>query len=118
MGTWEAGPFENDAALDFVGEVIDQLMVPINAFMDSPEIDETFDAAFAAIALLNAVMDLTPSRPWSGDNPVGGAPIREAMLSCYDEQIDDMDPDPEFKTDQRTALVAALDTFVNLTNEE
>ena len=85
MGTWAAGPFENDAALDFVGDVVDQLMAAVNAFIESPEIDETFDEAFAAIALLNAVMERTPTRPWSGDGMVDGGSIREAMVGCYDD---------------------------------
>lgn len=111
MGTWAAGPFGNDTALDFVGDVIDQLMGAILEFMESPEIDETFDAAFAAVALLNVVMERTPSRPWIEDGPVDAAPIREAMLACYDSQIDGMEPQGTFKVDQRAALVAALDEF-------
>jgi hypothetical protein len=117
MGTWAAGPFGNDAALDFVGDVLDQLMGAVNEFMEAPEIDETFDPAFASIALLNGVMKLTPSRPWSGDGVVDGEPIREAMLRCYDEQIDGMDPQPGFKRDQRAALVEVLDEFVGLVGE-
>lgn len=112
MGTWAAGPFSNDAALDFVGDVIDHLMQPVNAFLEDPRIDEGFDEAFAAIALLNQIMRTTSSRPWSEDEVVDGAPIREAMLRCYDEQIDGLDPNPSFKTEQRRALVDALDTFV------
>jgi hypothetical protein len=118
MGTWAAGPFENDAALDFFGEVMDVLMEAVNDFVAAPEIDETFDPAFAAIALLNVVMQRTPSRPWSGDGIVHGGPIRDAMIRCFDEQIDGMDPDPDFKRDQRASLVATLDTFVQLLASE
>ncbi|MEZ4399738.1 MAG: DUF4259 domain-containing protein [Kofleriaceae bacterium] len=113
MGTWQAGPFGNDAALDFVGSVIDHLMSAVDEFMAAPEIDETFDAAFAAIALLNGVMAHTPSRPWADGAAVDGGPIRTAMLACFDEQIDGMAPAADFKQDQRAALVATLDTFVD-----
>lgn len=112
MGTWAAGPFGNDSALDFVADVVANLMEAVNDFMRSPQIDESFDPAFAAIALLNGVMERTPTRPWSGNDVIDGAPIREAMLRCYDEQIDGMSPDLDFKVDQRAALVATLDTFV------
>ena len=112
MGTWAAGPFSNDAAMDFVADLIDQLMEPVHAFVAEPQIDEGFDEAFAAIALLNAIMRQTSARPWHDDAVVDGAPIREAMLRCYDEQIDGLHPNPSFKVEQRAALVEALDTFV------
>jgi hypothetical protein len=114
MGTWGAGPFKNDAALDFVSGIIDTLMESVNDFMSSPQIDENFDPAFAAIAMLNAIMAITPSRPWdsSADKAVDGGPIRDAMLACYDEQIDSMEPKADFKRDQRAALVTTLDEFV------
>lgn len=111
MGTWAAGPFGNDAALDFVGSTFDFLMKRVNEFLESPEIDETFDPAFAAIAMMNELMAITPSRPWAKGGQVDPAPIRLAMLRCYDEQIDGMEPDGDFKRDQRAALVAALDVF-------
>lgn len=114
MGTWGAGPFKNDYALDYVGSVIDFLLKPIDELMETPEIDETFDPAFAAIALLNEVMKVTPSRPYrsEGFDPL---PIQQAMLKCFDEQIDSMQPAPGFKEAQREALVRTLDTFVALT---
>lgn len=112
MGTWAAGPYGNDAALDFVADVVAQLMSTVNEFVETPQIDESFDPAFAAIDLLNAIMERTPSRPWADGGVVDGAPIRDAMLRCYDEQIDSMAPDPDFKVDQRAALVTTLDAFV------
>ncbi|MEZ4361362.1 MAG: DUF4259 domain-containing protein [Kofleriaceae bacterium] len=117
MGTWAAGPFGNDAALDFVGSALDHLMSAVNEFLDDRQIDETLDAAFAAIVLINSVMEQTPSRPWGEDGQVKGEPIREAMLTCFDEQIDGMKPDPEYKREHRAALVSALDRFVALLKE-
>jgi hypothetical protein len=114
MGTWAAGPFENDAALDFVGDIIDTLMVAVTGFVESPQIDDGFDEAFAAIALLNRVMEMTSSRPWAGDGVIDGGPIRDAMLRCFDEQIDGMEPDADFKREHREALVQTLHTFVLL----
>lgn len=113
MGTWAAGPFGNDASLDFVGDVVDRRMRSVDAFLAEPEIDETFDAAFAAVALLNEVMARTPTRPW--DRAAGDVrdpkPIVDALLSCYDTQIDGMGPDPTFKAEQRAALVAECERF-------
>lgn len=112
MGTWAAGPFGNDAALDYVGGVLDHLMGPVQEFLDDPMIDETFDPAFAAIALMNGIMATTPSRPWVDGGVLDGEPIRAAMLKCFDEQIAGMEPAEGFERDQRASLVATLDRFV------
>ncbi|WP_408629679.1 DUF4259 domain-containing protein [Anaeromyxobacter oryzisoli] len=98
MGTWDAGPFGNDAAMDLVGTVVDSLMETVDAFLANPRIDETFDEGFAAIALLNEVMQRTAARPWRDGGGVAGPPIREAFLRCFDEQIDGMDPAPGSRT--------------------
>ncbi len=113
MGTWAAGPFGNDTAADYVGEWMDGLMQPIEEFLSSPEIDETFDGAFAAMAVLNAIMALSPSRPWDrvAKSVRAPGPIVTALLACYDEQIDGMQPDPAFKIEQRAALVAECERF-------
>jgi len=112
MGTWDAGPFANDRALDHVGDVFDYLMAAVNAFMAAPTIDGDFDAAFASIAIMNVVMKLTLSRPYIDGEIVDGAQIRAAMLACFDEQIDGLEPAPGYKRDHRLALVSALDEFV------
>ncbi|MEP9395312.1 DUF4259 domain-containing protein [Gordonia sp. VNK1] len=113
MGTWAAGPFGNDKALDFVGDVVDQLTEPIAEFLESPSIDETFDEAFAALAPLNEVMARTPVRPWGGDGPSAGD-LRVTFLRCYDDQVGDMGAGEQFSPDQRAALVAELDRYAGL----
>lgn len=116
MGTWAAGPFGNDSATDFVGSVVDGLMVPVDAFLASPEIDETFDNAFAAIALLNEVMSRTPTRPWDykAHKTRSPEPIVEALLTCLDGQISDLGSDGDFQTEQRAALVEECRRFTRL----
>jgi len=116
MGTWAAGPFGNDMAADFVGGVVDGLMEPVDAFLAEPEIDETFDEAFAAIALLNEVMTRTPTRPWDAKARAkrAAAPIVEALIACFDEQIDSMGPDEDYKREHRAALVAECERFTKL----
>lgn len=116
MGTWAAGPFGNDAAADFVMDVVARLMEPVDAFLASPEIDETFDEAFAAVALLNGLMARSSARPWdaaAGERRAAG-PIVAALLACFDEQIDGMGPAEGFKEEQRAALVAECDRFAAL----
>jgi hypothetical protein len=63
-------------------------MEPVEEFLESPEIDETFDPAFRR--------DRAHERDHGGDPVPGlgadgeqldGEPIRAAMLACFDEQI-------------------------------
>jgi hypothetical protein len=116
MGTWAAGPFGNDMAADFVAGMVDRLMEPIDAFLAEPEIDETFDQAFAAVALLNEVMTRSPARPWdrAAQTTRAAEPIVTALVRCFDEQIGGMGAHPSFEAEQRAALVAECERFERL----
>ncbi|MBS2027799.1 MAG: DUF4259 domain-containing protein [Deltaproteobacteria bacterium] len=108
MGTWAAGPFSNDAALDYVGDAVDEICNTLDAFMEAPAIDEGFDEAFAAVALLNVLSQHTPAAP---PEPERVKEWQKAMLECFDAEIDSMQPDAAFKRDHRAALEKA---FVDL----
>jgi Domain of unknown function (DUF4259) len=114
MGTWAAGPFGNDAALDFMGDLFDLLMKPVDEFLESPEIDETFDAAFAAIAAMNALMRIAVSRPWRHEAEVDAVAIAEVLHACFNDQIEGMAPAEGFSEQQRAALRIETDAFVAL----
>ncbi len=107
MGTWGSGPFANDHAGDFVSDLLQQLFRPIDVFLASPEIDETFDAAFAALAVLNEVIERTGVRPWKRE----ADPIVTALIQCFDEQIDGLGPSESFKAEHRAALVSECERF-------
>src|SRR5262249_20119316 len=109
MGTWAAGPFENDAALDYLGDLVDRLENTILDFVAQPLVDDTLDAAFAAVALLNILAEHTPT---CLRQPEAARGWREVFLRCYDEQIDRLKPDPTFKVQQREALMRELDQLV------
>jgi Domain of unknown function (DUF4259) len=104
-----SGPFGNDHALDFVGDIRDQLVEAVESFARAPEIDHGFDEAFAAIALLDLLASGTPAyRPKPDDD----RRWRQAMLHCCDEEIQEMAPEgSEFVTEQRAMLVEQLDSL-------
>jgi hypothetical protein len=114
MGAWSFGPFANDAARDWIAALIDHVMETIDAFLAAPRIDDGFDEAFAAVAILSQIVRATGSVPMGADGPRDGAPIRAAMLRCFDEQIDALRPEPAYKEAQRAALAAVLDDLVAL----
>ena len=108
MGTWAAGPFESDTALDYVGDVVDEICNTLDAFIEAPAIDEGFDEAFASAALLLVLSQHTPAAP---PEPERVKEWQKAMLECFDAQIDSMQPEAAFKRDHRVTLEKA---FVDL----
>jgi hypothetical protein len=109
MGTWGAGPFANDAALDFVGGITDQLVEAVESFVRVPRIDEGFDEAFAAVAVLNLIAaGSNAHRP----EPAVVRQWRDAMLKCFDEQIEELAPAGGFADEQRSKVVEQLDRLI------
>ncbi len=113
MGTWAPGPFGNDAASDLAGRMVDLLMVPVDAFLGSPDHDGSFEQAFAAVALLNEVMSRTAVRPWDEtlQAPRPSKPIVDALISVFDEHYIDEDTADTFARSQRAALLAECERF-------
>lgn len=118
MGTWGAGPFENDEALDFLGEVQEQgvgrlgaLARPLEHVAYSGDYLEAFDVseAIAAAALIGAVL-----------NPSAAA--EEPYLPEWVGSVDAGDIDNELIHLARQALRRALQPHENelfeLWNEE
>ncbi|MEM6732997.1 MAG: hypothetical protein AAF658_15680 [Myxococcota bacterium] len=98
-------------------EVLDFLMKPVDAFIEDPMIDETFDPAFAALALMVEVIRKTGPVPWKNGAVLNATPIAEAMLQCFDSEIDSLEPDADYKTQQRTALARCHEEFKNLLSQ-
>lgn len=67
MSIWAPGPFGNDSALNLAGTVVDSLVETIDVFLASPEKEEGFNEAFAALAILNEIIARTPTRPWDAE---------------------------------------------------
>jgi hypothetical protein len=113
MGTWGAGNFESDGALDYVGDLMDQLEKAVaNCFahehgadLDGGGEDELVPSV-AIMELLSAHCGAAPPKP------AVVAAWRERYLAIYDKQIDGLDPDVQFKAERRetiTRTFAALE---------
>jgi len=115
MGAWGPGVFDNDYAMDFVGEWLDNMMSVVHEFMVSPEIDELFDPALAAISVVNDVMERSGARAWDAkaSTSLDPAPIVAAMRECWGH-IDELDPDPDYKIEREKILNVELERFSTL----
>jgi hypothetical protein len=108
MGTWGAGHFESDAALDRIGELIDSLGAEITELLEEDDfgIDEGFDEAVALVEVVRVI-----------HTSAGTAPPRETvvnkwrkrLLKVFDDQIEDMDPAEGFAKARRAAIVKTFD---------
>lgn len=110
MGTWAAGPFGSDAALDFVDEKVSELVATVKACVDDPQIDDGFDEAFAAVALLNAVLRASETSTPTADEALRW---RNTLIAAFDDQIESVNPQGDFKERQRAALLLELDALVS-----
>lgn len=117
MGTWAAGNFDSDGALDYVGEIIDQLTNTIascleegNAGLDEGGESELMPSV-AIIKVLSEHCGAAPPKPdviqsW-----------RNQYLAIYDEQIDGLDPDPAYKVERRATIDTTFRELVALSEE-
>ncbi|MFN8555797.1 MAG: DUF4259 domain-containing protein [Dehalococcoidia bacterium] len=112
MGTWGPGIFENDGALDYIGQVMLQLEETISTCLATPgaaDLDEDGESVLVpSVALLSLLSEHTGAAPPS---PELVREWREAYVAIFDEQIDHLDPAPGYKEARRQVIV---DTFARL----
>lgn len=111
MGTWAEGNYANDGALDYVGELIDQLTNTINECFeeDGADLDEGGESMLVpSVDLIRVISQHCGASP---PEPAVVKKWQKKYLKIYDEQIDDLDPSGTYKTDRREIIVK---TFADL----
>ena len=116
MGTWGPGNFENDSALDMVGDVLEVATTEIAAFRASDRVGiEDLDLVVACIAIHLALHEhCGASAP---DADVARA-VHEKVLRIFDDKIDLLKPKPEHKAARRAVLGETLDAYVRASDED
>ncbi len=111
MGTWAAGNFSNDGSLDYVAELIDQLINTVEGCFnnDTADLDEGGESelmpSVAIIKVLSEQCGAAPPKPDVIED------WHSKYLTIYDDQIDGLDPSPDYKVERRKVID---DTFVEL----
>jgi hypothetical protein len=112
MGTWGAGNFDSDNALDYMSEVEEELIDKIEARLADEEgfdISEDGDGVVMPTLEMLSVLhehcrlglpEVDTVRDW-----------KERYLAFFDDQIDGYDPQPGYKEARRTMIEA---TFMKL----
>jgi len=114
MGTWGSGNFENDAALDYAGQLVDQLADRVDELLedDAADLDEEGEGVLMpSIAFIAALVQESQCSPPDAARIRGW---RESYLMIFDEQIDGLDPDPAFKIDRRRVIEHTFDRLIAL----
>jgi hypothetical protein len=115
MGTWGSGNFENDGALDFVGDVIKEFSDRIERLFEEEEaadIDEVGEAELVPMVRLITVI--------CGES--GGVPPKRARvetwkrqyLRIYDDQIEELDTEGAFADERRAVIEHTFDELLKL----
>ena len=105
MGTWAAGVFENDASLDLVSDVADE----VKKEMAPPDSVEDTDQVLAAVAILKVLVEHCHVPP---PELAEIESLKVVVLDLYDKEIDGLDPDEDFKVQRRGVIERTFDEFI------
>jgi hypothetical protein len=107
MGAWAEGNFDNDTALDLVAGVAKDMANESKL----PSDVEDIDLVMAAVAVRKALVEhCRAPKPKIAEIEA----LKASVLALYDENIDDLDPDPDYKTGRRQVIAETFDQFLAL----
>jgi hypothetical protein len=111
VGTWAAGNFDSDAALDLVEHFAETVREEIAKPVDVGDLEEIM----AAVSVLKVLVEHCHA---SAPDTEEIDSLRDAILEVYDEQIDGLEPHPDYKRDRRRTIVGTFDDFTRLVQEK
>jgi len=118
MGTWGPNNFENDGAMDFAGYLIDQWAKSITdmlADIDPVGLDDGGEEELMPMVhLIYLTAKETGACPPEPDTILSW---KNDYLKIYDDEIDGLDPDPEFKVERRRVIESTFDDLLNLARD-
>ena len=110
MGTWGPGNFENDAALDFVGEIAGEVAKELHPTEEIEDLDIIMAAVGMTAALVKNCHAPAPDRGRIET-------LRAQVLHVYDEQIDDLEPTAKYRDQRRIVIEQSFDELLALLGE-
>lgn len=118
MGTWGAGNFENDGALDYLGNLVASLIATVNECLADPD-RSSLDLGGEAVVMpsvdIIALLCERYDAPAPGESLV--ARWHEQYLRIYDEQIDSLDPRPDYKEHRRATIEQTFERLESLAQQ-
>ena len=117
MGTWGQGNFDNDAALDFLGEEIDRHIAAVEAiFADSGRfrLDEDAEGELMPRVAILTLLSRHCGGVFGLDNEPDVSAWKARYLEMYDDQIDGMEPEGDYRQKRRAVIADTFDTLITL----
>jgi hypothetical protein len=122
MGTWDAGNFDNDAARDFLGVIMDRWISILDEALAGqvpPEpalmgLAPGFEMLEGCVMPMTELLIATIEHFEAAEcvpTPKKVAGWSELALASYDSEIDAFDPDEDYKEERRRVIA---DTFARL----
>lgn len=110
MGTWNVGNFDSDEALDYVGELMDELEGRVDGFFCSndPDLVEGESMVLPTIAIMQLLSEHTGAAP---PKPERIEKWQEKYLAVFDAQIDDFEPEGVYKGKRREVIARTFKGF-------
>ncbi len=115
MHTWAAGNFDNDDAMDYLGEVIELLSERVDEILADKRrrrLDEEGEGrlmpSVELIALLCERYNVRPPREKTIHK------WREKYLKVFDGEIDGLDPKPGYKDERRKTIEKTFEWLESL----
>lgn len=113
MGTWGAGTFQNDAALDFINIEVDRHIAAIEAiFADESRFRLDEDAEGELMPRIEILLALCERCHGVLQENVDIAVWKVHYLAMYDEQIDDLEPTDDYKEQRRAVIASTFDRLI------
>ena len=114
MGVWSASNFGNDAACDFVQNVVVKpLTARLQDIVENPALADPEEQAcfevMAAVELLAVVCDGGKAHPPSSQLVED---CHDLCLRGWDEGIDKLHPDAEYKLERRAVIAATFERLL------
>ncbi len=112
-GTWGAGTFENDAALDFINAEFDRHVGAIEGiFSDEARFLLDEDAEGELMPRIEILLALCEHCHGVLQENMDIAAWKARYLAMYDEQIDDLEPTSDYKLQRRAVIASTFDRLI------
>ncbi|MCG8349812.1 MAG: DUF4259 domain-containing protein [Chloroflexales bacterium] len=113
MGTWGSGNFENDGAGDYRDSITYQLIDKVEACFEHEEgyaLDEGGEAELMpSVAMLVVLCEHCDGIPPA---EAVAQTWKRTYLQIYDDQIEDLAPNPAFRAERRKVIEATFDRLI------
>jgi uncharacterized protein DUF4259 len=115
MGTWGAGNFESDAALDYINEQVDRCVKVIaEVFGDSERFRLDEDAEGMLMPSASILILLCEQCHGVLPKELDAATWKARYLAMYDEQMPDMSATEEFARERRSVIADTFDALSSI----